>query len=718
YTSEIAEFAEEESAKHRDPMRDSLTIDELIRMRRYINEHSYERNKHLYIDRKHKIAAVMSCGKNFGTWKTAGRVIPWQTPNAPNNIIHVRLATGSVVEQMNSHPFAKLHTALTHNGETTNFEALKQRVEQFNLSPLASTDTEVAALKFHLIADEWAYPDWAVFESLSPTTGDDLALLNENLRDQLESVQRVEFASSPDGPYQYLCLRHDPYKKVTERVDLKDPADLRPNVTAFWKDENGRKKKVFTMIASEEQAIKKMLKLLDKEGLIDGAAADLTLSSSGMISRYMYDDDSKVKDFQFIDRYGKPIDLNGYGQHYSIRRAKLTEPERDFKGWERNYKIFITKELEKLSFNDIHWLLQQLVESADTQNRFEKHLHILTWLRDYIRTINPGKKAISSLVDMADYFIEKILDRVNKGSYAGYHYYSRKAGLEFDEKGNYGRTLVLNAEGFLAEGTDPDYVLAAFLNRAYELGWRKFIIYRLHGQRLVSTAVMGSGDTDDVEMDVYGSVGEYFGAFMQGGTIRLHGNAQNFTAMCMHHGNLYIFGNAGKVCGYGSKGGKVFIMGNVVDRVWTNSVNDCRTQSLEIMILGSATKYAGESLMGGNFFFGGMHFDEKGQLRLNERPYLGTKMLGGASRGKFVFFDPENRLHEAQYTHGKITGFSDDDWNYYNQKIRETFQLSNIPLYRKNDGEYLNVEGKMVEFNRDVFKLIVPKGGLKGYESH
>ena len=54
-----------------------------------------------------------------------------QTPDAPNNIIHVRLATGSVVEQMNAHPFAKLHTALTHNGETTNYEALKQRVEQF-----------------------------------------------------------------------------------------------------------------------------------------------------------------------------------------------------------------------------------------------------------------------------------------------------------------------------------------------------------------------------------------------------------------------------------------------------------------------------------------------------------------------------------------------------------------------------------------------------------
>ncbi len=141
----------------------------------------------------------MSCGKNFAVWKTAGSppVGAWQTPDAPNNIIHVRLATGSVVEQMNAHPFAKLHTALTHNGETTNYEALKQRVEQFNLSPLATTDTEVASLKFHLTADAWEYPDWALFESFSPTTGDDLQLVEPAIRTQLEQVQLAEFASSP-----------------------------------------------------------------------------------------------------------------------------------------------------------------------------------------------------------------------------------------------------------------------------------------------------------------------------------------------------------------------------------------------------------------------------------------------------------------------------------------------------------------------------------------
>ena len=222
---------------------------------------------------------------------------------------------------MNAHPFAKLHTALTHNGETTNYEALKQRVEQFNLSPIASTDTEVASLKFHLTADEWEYPDWALFESFSPTTGDDLRLIDPQIRKQLEQVQRVEFASSPDGPYQYLCLRHNPNKSITERVDLKDPADLRPNISAFWQD----KDRVFSIIASEEHAIHTMLNLLDKEGIIDGAVPDKTFVSNGMISRYFCDEQNKIQNYEFIDRYGQKIEMENTGEHYSVHRGKISE---------------------------------------------------------------------------------------------------------------------------------------------------------------------------------------------------------------------------------------------------------------------------------------------------------------------------------------------------------------------------------------------------------
>jgi len=137
----------------------SVTAEYLQKLWDFITQHPFDHHRHRYGIQEHKISAAMSCGKNFAVWKTAGSLSAdgWHTSDAPNNIIHVRLATGSVVEQMNAHPFAKLHTALTHNGETGNYEALKQRVEQFNLSPLATTDTEVASLKFHLTADAWEY---------------------------------------------------------------------------------------------------------------------------------------------------------------------------------------------------------------------------------------------------------------------------------------------------------------------------------------------------------------------------------------------------------------------------------------------------------------------------------------------------------------------------------------------------------------------------------
>ncbi|MGH7494466.1 MAG: glutamate synthase-related protein, partial [bacterium] len=715
-------------------------------MHDFLQAYPFAQYEHRYEARRMRLAAVMSCGKNFATWKTAGREVPWQTPAAPNNIIHVRLATGSVVEQMNSHPFSNLHTALTHNGETTNYEALKQRVEFFGLSPLATTDTAVAALKFHLTADEWEYPDWALFESFSPTTGDDLHLVDPNLRPQLEEVQRVEFASSPDGPYQYLCLRHNPYTKVTERVDLKDPADLRPNVSAFWIDKSNGQPRAFSIISSEEQAVHRLLQLLDHEGLIDGGVPDLTWVSSGMISRYKFDEQQRIQSFEFVDRYGQQIVPEDFGVHYSWAREKLYEPPAAIVT-QLQISEFIdytpeafARHLAVWDFNTYRWILIRLVDEImnhggrgqampidsarsesvhENPTRFTRALHLLTWLNDYMRTLDTGSKAKSSLLDITRRELNRLLDCTAEGLIAGHVHVQRKSAQQFNLKpAGEKEALVIDASGFLPEGTDPEFCLAAFLCQAYELGWRRYILYRVSGQRLISTAVMGKRDTDDVEMDVYGAAGEYFGAFMQGGIIRLHGNAQNFCAMCMHHGDLYIFGNAGKVCGYASKGGKVFIMGNVVDRAWTNSVDDVRCQKLEVMILGSASKFAGESLMGGSFYFGGLHFDAAGKLRTNDRPYLGTKLLGGASRGNFFFFDHKNRLEPFQYAHGILIEMSRSDWEKGLATFKKILELSRVPVIVEAGKEFVEVDGGPVELSPAHFKLIVPRGGLKGYESH
>ncbi|HRX51425.1 MAG TPA: glutamate synthase-related protein [Candidatus Krumholzibacteria bacterium] len=670
------------------------------------------------VPRARRLAAVMSCGRNFGVWKTAGREIPWETPAAPNNIIHVRLATGSVVEQMNSHPFAKLHTALTHNGETTNYEALKQRVEQFGLAPQATTDTEVASLKFHLLAEEIEYPDWALFEAFSPTTGDDLALIPAEMRPQLEDVQRVEFTSSPDGPYQYLCLRHLPEKRCTERIDLKDPADLRPNTTGIWRDTNGPEPRAFSAIASEEQAVRKVFELLDEAGLIEGGEPDQVLVTAGMINRFHYDEQGRCTGYEFIDRYGVPVPVAEPGRHRpgsdlpAPDAARAAELERTIVQ-AADPLAALRAALPALDFGEFQAVLRGLA-AADRPGA--ERLALLTHLVDHLRSWAPGDKAIGSLVGLARAAVDDLLSALPKQEPALW----RAAGRTDDggAPASPAQTLVLDARGFEPEGTDPDVCLASFLNRAHEAGWRRFVLHHVLGQRLISTAVMGRGDTDDVVIDIHGTPGEYLGAFMQGGLIRCHGNAQNFTAMGMHHGTLEVYGNAGKVCGYASKGGRVMILGDVVDRAWTNSVNDPRCQDLSINIFGSASKYCGESLMGGDFVFGGLRWDERGALRSEDRPYRGTKLLGGASRGRLLFLDPERRLHPAQHTAAKEQAMDPAEWPEWRGKLEALLEFGGVRIDRSGADPVIEVDGKPVPLNPETCRLLVPTGGLKGYESH
>ncbi len=695
----------------------------LFLLREYFWQYRYTEHKEKYIPNAQKIATVISAGKNFGIWKTAGREIPWETPAAPNNIIHVRLATGSIVEQMNAHPFAKLHTALTHNGETTNYETLRQRVEQFGLPPLATTDTEVASLKFHLVADELDYPEWAMFESFSPTTGDDLALVKPELRKDLEEVQRVEFTSSPDGPYQYLCLRHKPHEKMTERVDLKDPADLRPSTTAFWHDKSNGRLRTFSMIASEEQAIQRMLDLLDKDGLIDGAEADHVIVSNGMISRYHYNDNGKIYNAEYIDRYGQKMEFSDSGKHYSFSRTPLQKPD-NIKALTNQInenlnrlQLYIMEQIEDWDFNTFRWVLEYISSNVVPED-IKKTIAAFTHIIDYLRTANTGSKAKSSLLDVTKKILYDLLGRLSKIDPDSFYNLDINLNSIADAVLDDSKTLVLNATDFQAEGTNPQYSLTSLLSAAYQKGWRHFILYKVGGQRLISTAAMGTGSTDDVTIDVYGIPGEYLGAFMQGGTIRVHGNSQNFTAMCMHHGNLQVFGNAGKVCGYASKGGKVFILGNINDRAWTNSVNDSRVQNLQVHILGSASKYAGESLMGGDFFFGGLYFDSRGRLRTQDRPYRGTKLLGGASRGRMLFFNPNDSLHQKQYIHGKVEKIENNEWPYWQEMIEETLTFAGIKILKDGDNKCFTANEKKFRILPENFTLITAKGGLKGYESH
>ena len=59
-----------------------------------------------------------------------------------------------------------------------------------------------------------------------------------------------------------------------------------------------------------------------------------------------------------------------------------------------------------------------------------------------------------------------------------------------------------------------------------------------------------------------------------------------------------------------------------------------------------------------------------------------------------------------------------EEWRYFCGKIKESFELAGISVNSGKWNEYIFVEGKKVDVVPENFKLIVPRGGLKGYEGH
>ena len=57
------------------------------------------------------------------------------------------------------------------------------------------------------------------------------------------------------------------------------------------------------------------------------------------------------------------------------------------------------------------------------------------------------------------------------------------------------------------------------------------------------------------------------------------------------------------------------------------------------------------------------------------------------------------------------------EWQYFCGKIKESFDLAGISVNSKKN-EYILIADQKVTIAPENFKLVVPNGGLKGYEGH
>ena len=654
-----------------------------------------------YVEGQQKKVAVLSCGKNSGCWKSDGSHIPWELPEAPVNIIHRRLATGSVVDQMNSHPFAELHTALTHNGETTNYRTMLNRITQFNLTPLAQTDTAVASLKLHLLSQYLHYPFDALVESFSPTTGWSLTQLSPEIRERFERVQEVELESAPDGPYQYLCGRIDPYHRVIERLDIIDPSLLRPNVAMLYDDGEN----FVSIICSEKQGSDAGLQELYRLGLMKSTVPPLTFTvNPGMVSRVFYDEKGRITGHEVLDKFGQKINIL-HGTFPSPESVPIVE---GFEKPESNPLIFFQDRLPQWRFAEFETALKNLTKNFPPLKVVEE----LTKIHDHLAGSKTGGKDRGALTHIAREHINALLDHTNGGNGTLHMTVADARQLKQPEESN--QVLVVDARGFRPEGVDPSNALSPFLDHAHRMGWRRFIVYRVEGQRGIGMG-MGSGSTFDTIVDVYGSPGEYCGAFNMGALVRVHGHAQNFTGMVMHSGTLEIHGDVGKVTGYSAKGGTFNILGNVVDRGWVCAVSDPRGPGLQVNIVGTAYEHLCQALMGGSVIMLGLSWGNDGILHRMEAPYKGGKILAGASAGEVVFYDPNGRLEEAQYKSCMVHSIDYKKWEEIMERLMNLEKIFGLGISRENSHLTVPIDGEPHTLTPESFRWILPKGELEGY---
>lgn len=161
--------------------------------------------------------------------------------------------------------------------------------------------------------------------------------------------------------------------------------------------------------------------------------------------------------------------------------------------------------------------------------------------------------------------------------------------------------------------------LNARIRDALARGEAELELINVNGQRYIADGVEGP-----VRITVRGVPGNDLGAFMEGPTVVVHGNAQDAVGNTMNGGKIVIHGNACDALGYGMRGGKLFVRGDVGYRVGIH-MKAYRAQAPVLMVGGSAGDFLGEYMAGGLLIVLGL---ERGHQPL-VGDYCATGMHGG-----------------------------------------------------------------------------------------
>jgi glutamate synthase domain-containing protein 1 len=694
----------------------------------FVWRNSYQLNDAYYASLGEKRAFVLSHSRNLLIFKLVGyaeqnvEYYQLQDFSAHVWIAHQRYPTkGRVWHPGGAHPFVGLNEALVHNGDFANYHSVSEYLRQRNIRQQFLTDTEVAAQLFDLWDRVYGYPLEYIIEALAPTTELDIDQLPPEKQIIYREIQATHMHASPDGPWFFIIARSQ--GDQFQLLGITDTAMLRPQVFAL--SDSGDVQ--IGLICSEKQAIDATLRSLAEEDPRFCPVADKYWNARGGSSTdggaFIFtvapgnNGHAGQMRLSCTDKFGREVTCEAGTVRCDLPRVDVIEGLHETCPAE---PVSAEEVQERLHKGEIDALFEEALDMASWPaghlRRFCEHVfavagaasadsrtraagvELLTKLHD--RRFPTGDKRRATIVRVLEDELDRLFDTAPVfGEPANrawrritWHTRDRLAPPHPGEE-----VLCIDSEGFPPEGDDCDAVL---LKAAHGLGWRRFIVYRLRGQRFHGVGLGPA--TDDVRIDLYGSNGDYTASGMDGLEIYIHGNAQDQVAQIAKRGKLVIYGDVGQTFMYGAKGGDVYVLGNGAGRPLINAVGRPR-----VVINGTCLDFLAESFMagdplngGGFVIVNGVEFDGDGRIVPLANPYPGSNLFSLASGGAIYIRDPRHQVVERQLNGGGFSPLGDKDWRLIRGYLEENEGLFGIRV-----DDLLTVDGEQ-RAPQDVYRKV------------
>jgi len=312
------------------------------------------------------------------------------------------------------------------------------------------------------------------------------------------------------------------------------------------------------------------------------------------------------------------------------------------------------EQLSGWDYGDLLSFLRALECAVGKDDDRRRALDVLTLLMD--RRYPTGSMRRSSMLSLFDQSMGAIVESVRRSPSEAYVFVDECNALP--SPSGPAQTVVLDARAFAAEG---ERSLARKIVGLYQRGFRRFLLAHVKGHRFIANGL--GADSRGVQIDVYGSSGDYLASGIDGAEVVVHNDAQDQLAQIMKEGKLVVYGSVGQTFLYAGKGGHAFVLGNAAGRPLINAVGKLRVVINDTCLDYLAESFmAGDPLNGGGFaILNGINLNDQGQIVELDTPYPGGNLFSLASGGAIYIRDPRGKVSEEQLNSGEFSSLEERD---------------------------------------------------------